>query len=152
VSTCCCLQRLAGATVDWTLTVENTGTVALRQLTIAPQSTAPGTAETAGLGAFSCSIDSGTAFTLPAASPFPTGSPLPVGKSAVCIATYTFSTVAAIEAGDLTFAADVSAATWTTPLTVPAASQTLTVTNSPAVTLAIDSSLCVAPSPNFARE
>jgi hypothetical protein len=37
-------------------------------------------------------------------------------------------------------------------VTEAAAPETLTVTNSPAVTLAINSNLCDAPSPNFARQ
>lgn len=136
----------AGATVDWTLTITNTGNVALRQLSAAPHLTGVGTAETAGLAAFSCSVDAGTAFTLPA-----TGA-LSVGKAAVCTATYTFSNVASIEAGDLTFTAAVSAETWTNPMTVAAPTQTITVDNTPAVTITIDSTKCVVPSPNSARK
>lgn len=141
----CCI---AGETVEWTLTITNTGNVALRQLSIATSLTAIGTPYTAGLAAFSCSIDSGAAFTVPAAAP------LPVGKAAVCIAVYSFSSVGAIEAGDLTFAADVAVASWPAPdvVTVAATPQTLVVVNTPAVTMEIDSNACAAPSPNFARE
>lgn len=134
--------------MEWTLTITNTGNVALRQLSIATSLTAIGTPYTAGLAAFSCSIDSGAAFTVPAAAP------LPVGKAAVCIAVYSFSSVGAIEAGDLTFAADVAVASWPAPdvVTVAATPQTLVVVNTPAVTMEIDSNACAAPSPNFARE
>jgi hypothetical protein len=146
--TVCWWHCTAGAAVQWTLTITNTGNVALRQLSVASQLTAVTAAYTAGLGAFSCSVDGGTAFALPAANP----PLLPVGKAAICIATYTFSSVAAIEAGDLTFDADVSVASWPAPavVTVSASPQALTVDNSPAVTMTIDSAACVAPSPNFA--
>lgn len=133
----------AGQSVEWKVVLNNTGTVQLRTVQISTElATVGGLPNSAGLGSFSCTVDD-AAFTL--------GDNLPVGKVAVCVATYAFTQVDAIEQGDLTLAANATAAG---VVLAAALNQEVTVVNSPAVMMSIDMSTaaCLAPSPNFARK
>lgn len=133
---CCCCP--AGQNVTYSVSINNTGNVRLRNVSIVPTLlTEAATTVTSDLAAFECVIGAGTAFSLPA--------DLPVDTFMVCSAVYIFD-IAAIEDGDLTFAAKVTAAVLgDVPVTYGSVPTVVDVVVSPAVAASIDVSGCTDP-------
>lgn len=129
----------AGDIVTHTVIIQNSGNVALRDVTIttALERGSPPAAVT-GLTSYTCTR-TGSAVAI--------SSTIPVASGLVCTASYTFATVEDIEAGNLTFATTVSAAGKTGPLVwsvVPAVHH-VAVISAPRVDLALNSTTCDAP-------
>lgn len=125
-----------------TVTVQNTGNSQLRAVGIATTLTAAGVGGTVNtLPAYSCSINSGAAFTL--ASPSTTT--LPHAGSMTCTATYAFDTVATIEAGDLAFATSVTA---DQASAVSGPTRTVTVQQLPAISVSLADPTCASGTPS----
>lgn len=130
--------------MTYTVVVTNTGNVKLRGVTITTTLTTAGpTPVPSGLTAFSCSspaINTGTAFTLGVA-----GTDLLHAAVLTCTATYTWSTVETIEAGDLAFASAVTATSYGS--TIAVGPDTVTVPSTPQLAFTLDQALCDAASP-----
>jgi hypothetical protein len=124
-----------GDVVEYTVVVNNTGNVKLRSVNVVTTLRRADTVVTApALSAYTCT--GGSSPSLPA--------DLSVAGVLTCTATYTFSAVTDIEAGDLNFTTQVQATEFTP---VPAAPETLSlrVINAPMVALALNASTCDAP-------
>jgi hypothetical protein len=126
----------AGESIIYTLVVNNTGNVRLRNVDITPNlETQAATNVTADLAVFSCVTSSiTTPFTLPA--------DLPVATVMTCTAVYNFD-LTAIEAGDLKVDSVVLADQLSPSVAVPLI--TVDVVVAPAVSAAIDITGCTMP-------
>lgn len=121
--------------MEHTVNITNTGNVRLRTVEITTDlNRGVNTVATLGNSDYSCvgGVTSGGA--LP--------NSLDVHSYLVCTAVYTLADVADIEAGDLDFAAVVSATSVTAP-TLPV--RTLVVPNTPSAAMTLDASTCNAP-------
>lgn len=135
---------LAGQSVVHTLVITNTGNVRLRDVAITTTLTTSQGAQ--ALSSYTCTATGGTATSLT-----PSARDLLHSGVLTCTATYTFDTVATIEAGSLSFDTTVAAAGVSPDVTVP--TQTVVVVNSPRLLLTLDSAACSATAPlpdNFA--
>lgn len=144
-ATCYALVHMhAGPSVTQTVLIHNTGNVRLRDVNITTMlSTAQG-AQAAALTAYSCHLDGGgSALSIPAA--------VPRGSSLSCLATYSFSNVEHIEAGDLRFDTLVAAADVPPILS----NMTVAVPSVPKFNMSLDAQACADALPvpdNFAGE
>lgn len=138
---CACVH--AGQSVTQTVLIHNTGNVQLRDVNLSTTvSTATG-AQAAALPAYSCQLaGGGSTLTLPAA--------VPQGSSLSCVATYSFSNVQQIEAGDVRFDTIASAAALSEYIIPPI--KVVAVPGLPKFNMTLDAQACEAalPSPNFA--
>lgn len=138
---CCCT---AGTVVTHTVTISNTGNVQLRTVTVATTLTTNAGGNTVtGLTNYSCSLNTATPTTL--ASP---GVTVPQAGVLVCTATYTFNTIGTIEAGNLQFATQVTAA----DITTQTGTATVTVHQLPQLDVSSSSVNCAEPNPNDESE
>jgi hypothetical protein len=128
------------------VTIVNTGNVKLRAVQVstalssfrAPQ---PATL----LTAYNCKLNGGSG------TPMGAGLELPVSGTFVCTATYTWSTVEAIESGDVTFTPTVSATDYRTAIALT--DGTVAVPSQPHFSISISDTLCASATPapeNFA--
>jgi hypothetical protein len=129
--------------------IHNTGNTRLRAVKITTTlTTQPASTPTAPTS-YSCVVDgSGDPVTVTTA----TGADLDSGSNWTCTAVYTWDTVEAIEAGDLTIDSTVGATAYTPSITL---SDTVLVPSHPHFELTLDEAICTsaAPAPeNFAGE
>jgi uncharacterized repeat protein (TIGR01451 family) len=125
----------AGDVVEHLVVVTNTGNVKLRGVAITTTLYRGETTSTVtGLTPYTCT--GGSSASLPAE--------LSVASVLRCTATYDFSTVQQIEAGDLNFTAKVLA-DQVLEVTASPEVQTLNVVNAPSVALTLNASTCDAP-------
>lgn len=135
----CCLA--AGELVIHTVVVNNTGNAKIREVMVTTALTTNNSANTvSGLATYSCRLDAGAPADL--ASP---GVDLPQPGVLTCTATYTFTGISTIEAGDLRFDTQVTAAGGATTQT---GQKTVTVHQLPKLVVSSSSTSCADPIPN----
>jgi uncharacterized repeat protein (TIGR01451 family) len=134
----------AGDVVQHTVEVTNTGNVQLRNVMLVSTLNTSGANTVTGLTAYSCSINNAAPVAL--ASP---GVTLPKGAATpdkvICTASYTFSTIGTIEAGQLAISTQVTAADMSAPAADP---RTVAVPHRPQVLVQLLDAACATPSPN----
>jgi hypothetical protein len=131
----------AGEMVTHTVVVTNVGNAKLRDVMVTTtRTTNDGVNTVSGPTTYSCSLNSGGSTTL--ASP---GVNLTKPGVLTCTATYTFATISTIEAGDLRFDTQVTAAGGATTQT---GQKTVTVHQLPKLVVSSSSTGCADPNPN----
>lgn len=136
---------VAGDIVTHTVVVSNTGNVQLRNVMITTALTTNNGANAVspGLTSYNCSRDGSAATTL--LSP---GTLVPQGGVLTCTATYTFTAISTIEAGNMRLDTSVAAAS----VTAQTDQKTVTVHQLPQLVVSADSTNCVDPNPNDESE
>jgi hypothetical protein len=130
--------------VTHTVVVSNTGNVQLRNVMVITTLTTNNGANTvSGLSSYSCSLAGGSATTL--VSP---GTLVPQGGVLTCAATYMFTGISTIEAGNLRLDTSVAAAS----VTAQTDQTTVTVHQLPQLDVSSSSTGCVDPNSNDESE
>jgi hypothetical protein len=130
--------------VQHTVVVTNTGNVQLRDIMVTTTLTTNNGANTvSGPTSYSCNLVGGPTTTL--LSP---GTLVPQGGVLTCTATYTFTAISTIEAGNLRLDTSVAAAS----VTAQTDQKTVTVHQLPQLVVSADSTDCVDPNPNDESE
>jgi hypothetical protein len=139
---------LAGDSVTHTVVIHNTGNAKLRAVTVTTTVSPAAPNGITGLTAYSCKLDAATT----GVEMTPAGLDIPKGSTLVCAATYAFSSISLIEAGDLTFATTADAADFTGSVVLD--SMVLAVPRVPHFSLTVNEQACSSshPSPNSAGE
>lgn len=103
---------LAGDSVSHTVVIHNTGNAKLRIVTVTTVVLTAPSSPVTGLTAYSCKLDAATAGVALTSE----GLEIPKGSTLACTAAYAFNSISLIEAGNLTFAATVDAADYSSPM------------------------------------